>query len=290
MFAITAITGKVGGALARALLDAGHPVRAIVRDKAKGEPWAARGCEVAVADVSDAGPLADALKDAEGAFILLPPIFDPSPGFPEARDMIAVIKDALLRARPAKVVVLSTIGADADQPNLLNSLRRLEQALSDVDLPITFLRAAWFMENAEWDIPSAREEGVIRSFLQPLDRAVAMISVTDVGRTAAELLLEDWTGHRVVELEARARISPNHIAEALAEALEHPVKAEIIPRDAWERLFLDQGIRNPTPRMRMIDGFNEGWIDFANAGADARKGNVTLEQAISELTKKSAET
>ena len=37
MYAITGITGKVGGALADALLEAGLPVRAVVRDVAKGE-------------------------------------------------------------------------------------------------------------------------------------------------------------------------------------------------------------------------------------------------------------
>jgi hypothetical protein len=86
-------------------------------------------------------------------YIREPPLFDPEPGFPQTRAMIAAFRQALLHARPPKVVVLSTIGADAERPNLLNGLRFLEEALADVDLPISFLRAAWFMENAEWDIP-----------------------------------------------------------------------------------------------------------------------------------------
>ena len=44
---------------------------------------------------------------------MLPPIFDPSPGFPEARAVIAELKAALVKAAPPKVVVLSTIGAAA---------------------------------------------------------------------------------------------------------------------------------------------------------------------------------
>ena len=36
MFAITGVTGKVGGAVARSLLAQGHNVRAIVRDAEKG--------------------------------------------------------------------------------------------------------------------------------------------------------------------------------------------------------------------------------------------------------------
>jgi uncharacterized protein YbjT (DUF2867 family) len=37
MYAVTGITGKVGGAVASALLDAGQSVRAIVRDEEKGK-------------------------------------------------------------------------------------------------------------------------------------------------------------------------------------------------------------------------------------------------------------
>jgi uncharacterized protein YbjT (DUF2867 family) len=40
MYAITGITGKVGGAVARTLLAAGQPVRAVVRDAAKARSWA----------------------------------------------------------------------------------------------------------------------------------------------------------------------------------------------------------------------------------------------------------
>ncbi len=283
MFAITAITGKVGGVVAKTLLAAGCSVRALVRDEARGAPWKARGCEVAVADLADATRLARALEGTEGAFILLPPVFDPEPDFRDVKATIAAIREAMGNGRPRKAVVLSTIGADAAQPNLLNALRYLEQALADLDLPITFLRAAWFMENAEWDVASARERGIITSYLQPLDRPIAMVSIHDVGRVAADLLRETWTGHRIVELEAAERATPNAIAAAFAEALGKPVQAQIAPRSEWERAFRAQGMKNPTPRMQMIDGFNEGWIDFKTHGANSRKGRVTIDEAIATL-------
>jgi len=52
MYTITGVTGKVGGALARALLADGQPVRAVVRDTDKGRAWAERGCAVALAEMS----------------------------------------------------------------------------------------------------------------------------------------------------------------------------------------------------------------------------------------------
>ena len=282
MYAITGITGQVGAAVARGLLSNDQPVRAVVRDRAKAAAWAQLGCELAVAELADTAALAAAFEGAEGVFVLLPPVFDPSPGFPEAAALIESLREALIRARPRKVVALSTVGADAAQPNLLNALRMMEQAFAGLPMPVTYLRAAWFMENAAWDIAAAKE-GVIRSYLQPLDRPVPMISTDDVGRTAAALLQERWQGQRVVELESAQRVSPNDLAAAFSRELGRPVRAEAVPRGQWEALFRAQGMTNPTPRMQMVDGFNAGWIDFADRGAHARKGAIGIEQAVATL-------
>ena len=277
MYAVTGITGKVGGAVARALLSAGQPVRAVVRSVDKGLRWAQQGCEVALAEVDDAQAMAQAFSGAEAVFIMLPSNFDPSPGFPEARALVDNIRQALQCARPSKVVCLSTIGAQATQPNLLNQLQLLEQALGTLDMPVTFLRPGWFMENSVWDIAPAIESGVIPSFLQPLDKPVPMVATADVGRLAAELLQETWQGQRIVELEGPRRITPHELAETFARLLGKPVSMSVVPRDNWHELFSAQGMRNPLPRMQMIDGFNEGWIEFAGT---ARKGQVELETVL----------
>src|SRR6266853_1583533 len=172
MYAVTGITGKVGAAVARSLLSADQPVRAIVRDRGKGAAWADLGCDIAVADLVDAAALTKAFEGTEGVFAMLPPVFDPAPGFPEAREFIAAMYTALVAAKPKKVVALSSIGANALQPNLLNALGLMEDALKTLPMPVAFLRAAWFMENAAWDIASARE-GNIQSYLQPLARPIS---------------------------------------------------------------------------------------------------------------------
>jgi NAD(P)H dehydrogenase (quinone) len=283
MYAITGITGKVGGALAATLLAAGLPVRAVVRGATKGAAWAARGCEVAVAEMGDAASLTSAFRGAAGVFILPPSEFDPEPGFPEAKRVIAAVTAALAEARPGKVVCLSTIGADAPHENLLTQRTLMEQSLEEIGLPVTFLRPGWFMENALWDVPSARDEGVLRSFLQPADKLFPMVATQDVGRLAAALLREDWIGIRVVELEGAARVSPNDLARAFATVLERPVRVETVPRESWEQIFRCQGTQNPLPRIRMLDGFNEGWIEFSDYGRSAVKGTTTLDSVIAEL-------
>jgi NAD(P)H dehydrogenase (quinone) len=283
MYAITGITGQVGGAMARTLLARGKAVRAVVRNVEKGQSWAAKGCEIAVADMEDAAALAAAFQGTDGVFILPPSEFDPSPGFPEALRVIAAVKKAIETARPKKVVCLSTIGAQATQPNLLTQRTLLEQALSTLSIPVTFLRPAWFMENFAWDIASARDSGVIAFFLQPLDKPVPMIATRDIGLLAAKLIEEDWQGLRVVELEAARRYTPNEVAAALASVVGRPVRAEAVPRETWGSLFKSQGMKDPIPRIQMLDGFNEGWIEFEGGEAGTEKGPTDLEAVLRDL-------
>jgi uncharacterized protein YbjT (DUF2867 family) len=193
------------------------------------------------------------------------------------------VRLALDATHPAKVVCLSTIGAQAVQSNLLSQRTLMEEALSTLPLPVTFLRPAWFMENLSWDIDQAREQGVISSFLQPLDKAMPMVATADVGRVAAELLLQDWSGKRVVELEGPDWVTQNEIASGLTKALHRPVRAEAVPRENWDAIFRAQGMRNPIARIRMLDGFNEGWIGFEGNGAALIKGNTSLAQVIQKL-------
>jgi uncharacterized protein YbjT (DUF2867 family) len=82
------------------------------------------------ADINDVAALAAAFKESEGVFVLVPPNFDPSPDFREARTMAATLSSALESARPGRVVYLSTIGAQATHSNLLSQHTMIEQALS----------------------------------------------------------------------------------------------------------------------------------------------------------------
>jgi hypothetical protein len=80
-------------------------------------------------------------------------------------------------------------------------------------------------------------------------------------------------------------VTPLAIAAAFGKALGREMRAEAVPRGRWEEIFRAQGMRNPQPRMQMIDGFNQGWIDFPDRGASARKGRVALDRVIADLVR-----
>ena len=290
MYAIMGVTGQIGSVIGRTLLAAKQPVRAVVRDAGKAQVWADRGCEIALANIEDTASLTTAFRGAEGVFVLVPPNFDPAPEFPEARAIAADLRTALEAARPARIVYLSTIGAQASQSNLLTQHTIIEATISELPMPITFLRPAWFMENSSWDVAPAREQGVIPSFLQPLDKPFPMVATADIGKAAAVLLQETWSGHRVVDLEGPRRVTPNEIAATFAKLLSGAVRMEVVPRESWETLFKSQGMKNPIPRIRMLDGFNEGWLEFERGEAGSQKGNESLESVLKALIEREANT
>jgi uncharacterized protein YbjT (DUF2867 family) len=284
MFAITGATGRVGGAVVKELLESGYGVRVIVRDPARADMWARQGADIAVADFQDVEGLERAFRGVEGAFIMVPANFAPSPGFPETSAIVDALGKALSAAAPPKIVCLSSIGAQRSRGlGLITALHILETGLSGVPASIAFLRPGWFMENAIWDVASAKQTAEIDSFLQPLDRRLPMVATADIGRIAAETLRDTWTGKRIIEIEGPMPVSPNDIAAAFGRCLGRSVTASAVPRERWASIFQAQGTGWPQPRIDMLDGFNSGWIEFEGASAEHRFGRITFDDVAKGL-------
>ena len=159
MYSITGITGNVGGSVAHNLLAAGQSVRAVVRDIGKGDVWAERGCEVVKADIADATSLASAFRGAEGVFVLVPPNFDPAPGFPEARATAAALKSALERARSrqSRIPVHDRRTSELN-PTCLPSTPSSSRCWESCRCRLLSFDRRWFMENSRWDVARGARE------------------------------------------------------------------------------------------------------------------------------------
>lgn len=183
-----------------------------------------------------------------------------SPGFPEATALNAAIVEALRRAPPPRLVVLSSVGSE--QSSALGNITQthlLEEALADVAVPVAFVRAGALIENYLASLRRAADTGVFDSFLQPVDRAFPMVATRDVGAEVACLLTASpWEGRRVIEMGRS--MSPNDIAAAMGEALGREVVARSIPRERWDATIGAMGL--PPDKAgnwaEMEDGFNSG--------------------------------
>ena len=49
-------------------------------------------------------------------------------------------------------------------------------------------------------------------------------------------------------------------------------------------------MKNPEPRIQMLDGFNEGWIEFEGGEAGSRKGKTALESVLRALIERESST
>ena len=90
--------------------------------------------------------------------------------------------------------------------------------------------------------------------------------------------------HVIAERAAAAQAEHlDRMLGAHSTALHRQVRAEAVPRENWGAIFRAQGMRDPIPRIQMLDGFNEGWIRFAGGNATLLKGKVSLAQVIQKL-------
>ena len=277
MFFVSGITGQVGGAAVRRLLEAGKTVRSLSRNPGKAGEWSRRGVEVRGGDFREADDIGSALEGVEGAFLMLPPFNDPEPGFPEAKAMIASFREALRRSPPPRLVLLSSIGSQQDHGlGMITATQMLESGLADLPIPTAFVRPGSFLENYTHGLDTAAESGVFHSFWAPTDRGFPMVATADIGAEVARLLIEGWDGLRKI-VELGSRTSPDDLADAMTEVLGRPVEARAVPREKWSETLKAQGFppRAVTLYEEMVDSCNSGWIDFGVPGTESVPATMT---------------
>jgi uncharacterized protein YbjT (DUF2867 family) len=275
MFLVMGITGKVGGATARHLLAQGKTVRALVRDREKAAIWADQGVELIDGDWNDAAAIERALQDVEGAFVMLPAVWAPSPDFKEARSVIANYVEALTKAAPPRIVALSSMGANRTSGlGMITALALLEQGFHDLTSPIAFVRAGGFFENFLYGLHVA-QVGTLPVYNTPTNRKSTMVATNDIGAEVAALLTGPaWPGHRVIELGSL--VSADDVAAQLAEVLKLEVRAFAIPRAGWAEAFEQMGVpKGQTgPAEEMYEAVNAGWMDLGVKGTEHIAGTT----------------
>lgn len=234
---VTGATGKQGGATVRALLAAGAPVRALVRDPSAERAQALRelGVELVAGDLFDRDSVVRAATGARAVFSVQMPAYTPD-GFDFAGEITqgANLVDGALAAGVPQFVHTSA-SRPAPHPQIpgstesgwavgspLHAKAAVEDRVRAAGFPHwTLLRPSTFMENFDpsmaYMFPRGVEGGLV-SVLNP-GTYVSVVATTDIGAAAAAALLapERFDG---VELELASDFLPmSRIAEVLSDAL-----------------------------------------------------------------------
>lgn len=277
MFVIAGVSGNTGSIVADTLLAAGKQVRVIVRDAKKGEPWKARGAEVAVAALDDEAALTKALAGAKGAYLLSPPDLASKNPLEDKKRLFEVIAKAIDASNLEHVVFLSSIGAQHEKgTGMIRTVHLAEQRLAKTRAKITFVRAAYFLEN--WGaVLAAAQQGKLPTFLPP-DLAIPMVATKDIGRVSAQALLEGPPSEktRIIELAGPVDYDSRAIAKAVGENLGKAVEVDLAPLDAVVPTFTSFGMSTEVATLfrEMYEGIANGTVSFAGDGARAVRGTV----------------
>ena len=222
-------TGQQGSAVIDALLEKRVPVRAVTRnpngDKARALDE--RGVEVVYADLEDVDSVRAAFDGAAAAFAMTTHdgLDGPKREVAHGRVIAAAAADAGL-----PFLVYSSVGGvdrDSGVPHF-ESKHQIEEVLRRA-VPVTFVRPTFFMETLRLMI---RRDGARVIIGMPLagDVGLQMISVRDIGRAAAALLLMGDPAVAPVEI-AGDELTGEQISVRIAHRLGSPTTYVQLPLD-----------------------------------------------------------
>ncbi|MFT3714197.1 MAG: NmrA family NAD(P)-binding protein [Archangium sp.] len=272
MFAIAGVSGRTGAIAAQTLLAQGQKVRVIVRDAAKGEVWKKQGAEVAVAELSDIAALTTALTGVKGVYLLSPPDFTVKDFVANRRSLLDGVAKAVKAAKVPAVVFLSSVGAQVPSgTGPIITVRNGEASLRDAAPSVTFVRAAYFVENWGSVLGLAKSQGILPHY-GPIDVKFSQVTTRDIGEAAARALLNPGDGVRIIELAGREDVSVQDVAAAVSKILGKPVHAVSAPVEQAHAGLLQAGLPDPMAGLyaEMYAGFASGKIGWEKPASITR--------------------
>ena len=281
MYVIAGATGHTGKVVADTLQAKGERIRVLVRAEDKGAPWKGRGAEVAVASIDDQKALARAFSGAKGAYVLLPPNPITTDFMAYSAKIIEAIGPAAVKAGLPQLVLLSSVGAHLPKgTGPIAALYQAERSLESLGIGTTFVRASYFLENYGGVLPAAKNDGVLPSFL-PANFKHWVVTTTDIGRIAAQALLDGPRGRRVIELSGPDEVTPTDIARTLTELLGRGIKVIEVPLAAVGPTFMSFGMSQHMGELyrEMYAAFIAGAITWESQGERVR-GTIGVKEGL----------
>ena len=216
-------------------------------------------------------------------FLLSPPDKVSADFIAERKRLTQAQVDTLAAEKVPHVVLLSSIGAQhASGTGPVVSLHNAEQQLRAAGIPATFVRAAYFLENWGEVAHPLKAEGILPSFIAA-DRVMRFVSTPDIGRCAAQALLDGPRGVRVIELTGERDVTPNEVAATFSAILGKPVHVAEAPLEAVVPTFTSFGISENVAELyrEMYAAIESGRLD--PEPGEHRRGTTPIETTLRAL-------
>ncbi len=228
---VTGATGKQGGAVARALLKAGHAVRGLTRNPASeaARTFADRGGALVKGDFSDPDSIRAAVAGGDTVFAMSTP-FEAGVEAETAQGIALV--DAAVEAGISHFVYTSVASADQNTgiPHF-DSKFAVEQHLASTDLSWSVIAPVYFMENLF--LPQTMEglNNGVYAVPMPPDVPLQQVAVEDIGSFGAYVVSnrDAFLGQRIDI--AGDELTGGETAELLSQVMGRSVSFAQVPME-----------------------------------------------------------
>lgn len=222
---ITGSLGNISKPLATALVQKGHDITVITSDAEKQTAIEALGAKAAIGSVEDVAFLTQTFTGADAVYCMIPRAnyFDPNLDLDAfTREIGNNYAEAISKSGLKRVVFLSSIGAHLkENSGIIQRYNEIEAVLNQLqDVSITFMRPTSFYYNLLAYIPMIKNAGIIAANYGA-DQMIPWVSPNDIAEAIAEELTSPLDGKKV-RYVASEELTGDETASILGEAIGIP--------------------------------------------------------------------
>ena len=238
---VTTPTGNIGSKIVKNLVLAGVRPVVIARDPSKIDAEYHPYIEIVTGDLLDGKSLLTAAKGADALFWLSPPLYGQPNPVAHYQKLGQVAVDAVQKEGIARVVHLSSVGAEhTTGVGLITGLAHNEAAFNGTAAAVRHLRPGFFFENFLMQLDAIRNGQYFVNL--PLDHQTAFVATSDIATHATSWLLQpNWTGKSVRFITGQGPMTTVEALAALSEGLGRTITPIEIPDAAVREALVGQG-------------------------------------------------
>jgi len=236
---VTGATGQLGRLVVERLLAEvpAESIAAVVRDKEKAAPLAARGVEIRVADYdrpetsSTRSPARKAPASVSGDQV--------GRRIPQHTAVI----DAAKAAGVAQLAYTGVLGGPDADFQLAAEHKETERLILDSGLPYTFLRNGWYTENYTANLAPVLEHGAVVA--NAGEGRIASATRGDYAAAAAAVLTGEGHIGATYELSGDTAWSLAEYAAVVSEATGREIAYKNVPAATHQEILVGAGLPEP---------------------------------------------
>lgn len=240
---VTGSTGNIGYYVVKELLEKGEIVKAAVKDTAiDKDRLKGLDCELVQFDFIKPDTFQEALADVDRIFLMRPPqLAKPKK---DMRPFLDMVKNKGIK----HIIFVSLLGVEK---NPIVPHRKIEDMVRELQIPYTFLRPSFFMQNLN---TTHQDDIRLRNELyMPVGRAkTSFIDTRDIAAVAANCLTSEGHLNKAYTLTGSEAVDYYQVGDILSKVLERKIVYKNPPTLKFRQTLIDRGTKKEFANVMMM--------------------------------------